>query len=46
MLYREIIGVFFFPEIHIKHINAQCGQNIELLCIKLVVYNDHWALKG
>jgi hypothetical protein len=35
MLYREIIAVCF--EIHTKHTNAQYGQNVELLNIKLVV---------
>jgi len=29
MLYREIIAVC--SEIHTKHINALCGQNVELL---------------
>ena len=28
MLYREIIAVCF--EIHTKHINTLCGQNVEL----------------
>jgi len=28
MLYREIIAVC--SEIHIKHINTLCGQNVEL----------------
>jgi len=28
MLYREIIAVF--SQIHTKHINTQCGQNVEL----------------
>ena len=36
MLYREIIAVC--SEIHTKHINTQCGQNVELLNVKLVVY--------
>jgi len=35
MLYREIIAVC--SQIHIKHINTMCGQNVELLNIKLVV---------
>jgi hypothetical protein len=35
-LYREIIAVC--SEIHTKHINTLCGQNIELLNIKLVVH--------
>jgi len=36
MLYREIIAIC--SEIHTKHINTLCGQNIELLNIKPVVY--------
>ena len=36
MLYREIIAVC--SQIHTKHINTLCGQNVELLNIKLVVY--------
>jgi hypothetical protein len=35
MLYREIIAVC--SEIHIKHTNTLCGQNVELLDVKLVV---------
>ena len=35
MLYREIIAVC--SEIHIKHINTLCGQNVEVLSVKLVV---------
>jgi len=38
MLYREIIAVC--SEIHKKCINALCGQNIELLNVKLVVPLD------
>ena len=34
MLYREIIAVC--SEIHTKHINTVCGQNVELLNVKLV----------
>ena len=30
MLYVKIIAVFF-PEIHTKHVNAVCGQNVDLL---------------
>ena len=33
MLYREIIAVF--SQIHTKHTNTLCGQNVELLNIKL-----------
>ena len=36
MLYREIIAVC--SQIHTKHINALCGQNVELLNVKLVVH--------
>ena len=36
MLYREIITVC--SQIHIKHINALCGQNVELLKVKLAVH--------
>jgi len=34
MLYMEITAVCF--QIHTKHINTLCGQNVELLNIKLV----------
>jgi len=37
MLYREIITVC--SQIHTKHINTLCGQNVELLNVKnLVAY--------
>ena len=36
MLYREIIAVC--SEIHTEHINTLCGQNVELLNVKLVVH--------
>ena len=36
MLYREIIAVC--SEIHTKHINTLCGQNVELLNVKLAVH--------
>jgi len=36
MLYREIMAVWC--GIHTKHINTLCGQNIELLNVKLVVH--------
>jgi len=35
MLYREKIAVC--SEIHTKHINTVCGQNVELLNVYLVV---------
>jgi len=36
MLHREIIA--FCSEIHTKHINTLCGQNVEFLDVKLVVH--------
>ena len=33
MLYREIIAVY--SQIRIEHINTLCGQNVELLNVKL-----------
>ena len=43
MLYREIIAVC--SQIHTKHINTLCGQNVELLNVKPGgTYSDHWAL--
>jgi hypothetical protein len=36
MLYRDIIAVC--SEIHTKHVTTLCGQNVELLNIKLVVH--------
>ena len=36
MLYREIMAVC--SEIHTKHINTVCGQNVELMNVKLVVH--------
>ena len=35
MLYREIMAVC--SEIHTKHINTVCGQNVELLNVRLEV---------
>ena len=35
MLYGEIIAVC--SQIHTKHINTLCGQNVDLLNINLVV---------
>ena len=50
MFYREIIAVC--SQIHTKHINTLCGQNVELLNVKLAVhtvttggtYSDHCAV--
>jgi len=52
MLYREIIAVC--SQIHTKHINTLCGQNVELLNVNLAVhimttggtYSDHRGLKS
>jgi hypothetical protein len=42
MLYREIIAVC--SQIHTKHINALCGQNVELLKVTAGGrYNDHFV---
>jgi hypothetical protein len=44
MLYREIIAVC--SEIHTKHINTLCGQNVELLNVKPGgKYGNRWALE-
>ena len=43
MLYREIIAVC--SEIHIEHINTLCGQNVELVDVKLVVHIETTALQ-
>ena len=43
MLYREIIALC--SQIHTKHINTVCGQNVELLNFKPGgTYSDHWPL--
>jgi len=36
MLYKEIMTVG--SEIHTKHINTLCGQNVEFVNVKLVVH--------
>ena len=44
MLHREIIA--FCSQIHTKHINTLCGQNVELVNVKPGgTYSNHWALK-
>jgi len=43
MLYREIIPVY--SQIHTKHINTLCGQNVELLNAKLGVHIVTTGLK-
>ena len=47
MLCREIIAVC--SEIHTKHINTLCGQNVEFrnTIFELdVTYSIHWTSKG
>jgi len=45
MLYRKIIAVC--SQIHTKHINTLCGQNVEFFNVKPGgTYSDHWALEG
>jgi hypothetical protein len=45
MLYREIIAVC--SQIHTKHVNTLCGQNVELLNVKPVgEKREDWALNG
>ena len=42
MLYREIIAVC--SQIHTKHINTLCGQNVELLNVKPgAAYSSHYT---
>jgi hypothetical protein len=36
MSHREKIAVY--SQIHIKHINTLCGQDVELVNVKLVVH--------
>ena len=38
MLYREIIAVC--SQIHTKHINTVCGQNVEFVNVKLVIHKE------
>ena len=38
MLYREITAVC--SDIHTKHINTLCGQNVDFVNVKLAVYED------
>jgi hypothetical protein len=45
MLYSEIIAVC--SQIHTKHINTVCGQNVEFVNVKHGgKYSNHWALKN
>jgi len=44
MLYREIIAVC--SQIHTKHINTLCGQNVELFTVKPGgTYSNHRAFE-
>jgi hypothetical protein len=43
MLYSEIIAVC--SQIHTKHINTLCGQNVGFVNVKLGgTYSNHWTL--
>jgi hypothetical protein len=43
MLYRGVIAVC--SEIHTKHINTLCGQNVVFVTVKPDgAYRNHWAL--
>jgi len=44
MLYREIMAVC--SEIHTKHINTVCGQNVEVLNVKMVVHIVTLSFRG
>jgi hypothetical protein len=44
MLYRKIIAVC--SQIHTKHVNTLCGQDVELLGVKLVVHIVATGLSG
>jgi len=43
MQYGEIIAVC--SEIHTKYINTVCGQNVELLIVKLAVHIETTGLQ-
>ena len=43
--HREIIAVC--SQVHTKHINTLCGQNVEFVNVKPGgTYSNHWTLKG
>jgi hypothetical protein len=45
MLYSEIIAVC--SQIHTKHINTRCGQNVEFCMVEPGgTYSYHWDLMG
>jgi hypothetical protein len=44
MLYREVMAVC--SEIHTRHINTLCGQNVEFVNVKPGgTYSNHWAFR-
>jgi len=44
---HELKKIAVCSEIHTKHINTLCWQNVELLNVKLVgTYSNHWAFKA
>jgi hypothetical protein len=44
MLYKEIIAVC--SEIHTKHINTLCGENVGLFSVKPGgTYSDHYIIR-
>ena len=43
MLYRETMAVC--SQIHTKHINTVCGQNVELLNVELAVHIETTGLQ-
>jgi len=44
MMYREINAVC--SKIHTKQIKTLCGQNGEILNVKLLLYSNHLVIKG
>jgi len=45
MQYKKIIAVC--SQIHTKHINTLCGQDVEFVNVKPGgTYSDHWTLEG
>jgi len=45
MLYREIMAVC--SQIHTKHINTLCGQEVDLLNVKTDgTFKNHWPIEG
>jgi len=44
MLYRVIIAAC--SQIHTKHMNTLCGQNVEMLNVKLALYTGRFTTCG